>query len=185
MRKFFTNAAILTSAAILATSCSGGSGSGGGYKTGFGIVTHIGSSASATAEAAGKGQVDSYIAVITLDASGKITKCQLDVAQTAVNFDATGVVTSDLAEPVKSKLEKKDEYGMKQASAIGKEWYEQATALAEWCVGKTVDEVKGLKIKAVNEEHTTVPDIPELTSSVTIAVGDWLLAVEKAAANAQ
>ena len=29
---------------------------------------------------------------------------------------------------------------------IGKEWYGQAAALAQWMIGKTVDEVAGMKL---------------------------------------
>jgi hypothetical protein len=158
---------------------------GAGYKTGMGVETGIGSSEDATAEAAGAGQVDSYIAAVTVDKDGKIVACSLDTAQTAVNFDASGVITSDLGAEVKSKVEKKDEYGMRRASGIGKEWFEQAEAFSKWCIGKTVSEVKGMKTKAVNENHLNVPDVPELASSVTIDAGNFILAVEKAVANAK
>jgi hypothetical protein len=174
----------LTSLMALATltSCSSGAGSASGYKTGLGIVTHIDSSASKTDEAGPKGQVDTYIAAITIDGSGKITKCSLDTAQTVVNFDAEGVLASDVAAPVFTKTEKKDDYGMRNASGIGKEWFEQADAFSKWCVGKTLDQVKGLKLKEV--EGHNVPDVPELSASVTMDVATFIQAVEKAFANA-
>jgi hypothetical protein len=175
-------AVLICAMAVTLTSCSG-SGGGGDYKTGLGIVTHIDSSAAATVDAAGKGQVDSYIAVISLDASGKITKCSLDVAQTAVNFDATGAITSDLSAEIRSKQETQEDYGMRKASPIGKEWYEQADALEQYCIGKTVADVVGLRTKET--EEGPVPDVPELAASVTIGVNGFLQAIDKAAANAQ
>ncbi|MDR1000737.1 MAG: hypothetical protein LBL96_08070 [Clostridiales bacterium] len=180
MQKLLVALLICATAATL-TSCSGGGG--GDYKTGLGIVTHIDSSAAVTADAEGKGQVDSYIAVISLDASGKITKCSLDVAQTAVNFDAAGAITSDLSAGIRSKQEKQDDYGMKKASPIGKEWWEQADALEQYCIGKTVADVVGLRTKET--EEGPVPDVPELATSVTIGVEAFLQAIDKAAANAQ
>lgn len=157
----------------------------GTYKTGLGVVTSIKSSKDATAEAAGVGQVDSMIAAVTVDANGKIVACSIDSAQTRVNFDAAGQLTSDLAAEIKSKLELGDAYGMKKNSGIGKEWFEQINAFAAWTIGKTVDEVKGLKTKQVDDNHPAVPDIADLTSSVTITVGDYIAAVEKAVANAK
>ena len=68
---------------------------------------------------------------------------------------------------------------MKSASGIGKEWYEQAAALAQWMIGKTVDEVAAIK---VSDEGTTTE--ADLTSSVTIHVADYIKALQKAAANA-
>lgn len=158
---------------------------GGNYKTGLGVVTGIGSSKDAKEDADGTGQVDSLIAGVTVDDSGKIVACSIDSAQTKVNFNASGELTSDLKADIKSKAELADNYGMKKASSIGKEWYEQASAFAEWTVGKTIDEVKGLQTKKVDDNHTAVPDVPELTSSVTVTVGDFIQAVEKAVANAK
>ena len=61
---------------------------------------------------------------------------------------------------------------MKKASAIGKEWNEQADAFAEFIKGKTADEVKGMKVSAdgLTEE--------ELKSSVTVHVTDFIKLAE-------
>ncbi|MDR1532504.1 MAG: hypothetical protein LBS62_10080 [Clostridiales bacterium] len=179
MKKALSFILVSSLAALTLTACGGG----GNYKNGLGIVTHIDSSASATDEAGPKGQVDSYIASITIDDSGKIVKCSLDVAQTQVNFDASGAITSDVNADVRSKQELKDEYGMLVASGIGKEWYEQANAFEAWATGKTLDQVKGLRLKDNNGHN--VPDIPELTASVTVDVSDFIKAIEKAFANAE
>ncbi len=69
---------------------------------------------------------------------------------------------------------------MKKVSEIEKEWYEQAEALQEWMVGKTVDEITGLKVKERDENHKAVPDVPELTSTVTMTVEDYLEVVQRA-----
>ena len=47
-------------------------------------------------------------------------------------------------------------------------------------VGKTVAEITGMKVKERDESHPAVPDVPELTSSVTINVGDYLAFVVEA-----
>lgn len=156
-----------------------------GFKTGLGVVTTAGKSKSATAEGDGLAQVDSVFAIVSLDSKGKIVELRFDNAQTKINFNVEGKVTSDKAVPAQSKQQLKEGYGMLKASGIGKEWYQQADAFAQWCIGKTLDEVKGLKTKKVDDSHPMVPDISELASSVTISVGDYIAALEKAVANAK
>jgi hypothetical protein len=63
---------------------------------------------------------------------------------------------------------------MLKASEIGKEWYEQAAALADWMVGKTVDEIAGMSME---DGKTTEED---LVSSVTVGVEDYIYVVEEA-----
>lgn len=154
-------------------------------KLGLGVSTSIKSSKSATAEAAGVGQVDSSIAIVALDSAGKIAAVAFDNIQSKVQFNADGTFKSDLTALTKTKVELKEEYGMAKSSKIGKEWYQQAEAFAEWCVGKTVAEVTGMQTKKVDDNHPQVPDVADLNSSVTINVGDLLTALEKAAANAK
>jgi len=52
-------------------------------------------------------------------------------------------------------------------------------------VGKTVNQVTGLKVKQRDESHPAVPDVPELTSSVTITVHEYLAAIKEAYENAK
>ncbi|AOZ93702.1 hypothetical protein [Paenibacillus crassostreae] len=130
-------------------------------------------------------QVDTVMIATTFDKDGKVVGTVIDNAQTKVNFDNTGKVTSDLNEQPKTKVELGDEYGMIKASSIQKEWYQQAEALAEWMAGKSVDEIKGMKTKAVNESHPSVPDVAELTASVTITVQDYIAALEESSVNAK
>ena len=68
---------------------------------------------------------------------------------------------------------------MKGVSGIGKEWFEQAKALAEYTVGKKVADVTGMELAE------NVPTAEELKSSVTIKVDGYLAALEKAGKNAR
>src|SRR5512136_1912647 len=128
-----------------------GCASASSNKTGLGTSISIAKSKSATtdttgAAVAGLAEVDTMIAVVTIDANGKIVSTIIDQAQQKVNFDATGKVTTDLTAEQKTKVQKGDAYGMKKSSAIGKEWFEQVNAFATWTVGKTIAEVKALKV---------------------------------------
>lgn len=152
----------------------------GAVKTGLAVITSVGKSKDAAADAEGVGQSDSVAIAVTVDSEGKVVKAVIDNAQTKINFSAEGKVTSDLATVAKSKQELKEEYGMVKASKIGKEWYEQANTLADYFVGKTAEE-----IKAIPTDEAGVPTDADLVSSVTIKINDYKAAVEKAIANAQ
>lgn len=149
-------------------------------KLGLGSVSSISSSKDATDSATAVGQADTTIAAVVFDKDGKIVAVRIDTAQTKVNFDEDMKVTSDKKAAIKSKKELGHDYNMGKFSEIGKEWFEQIASLEEWMVGKTAAEVTGLKVKERDAAHTHVPDVPELTSSVTITVQDYLAAVEKA-----
>jgi len=156
----------------------------GSTKTGIGSVTSIAKSASATAEAEALGQADVIMAAVTVDEDNKIVGVVIDNGQVKVNFDTAGTLLTDPTTKPMTKVELGDEYGMKKASSIGKEWYEQIAALGEWMIGKTIDEVKAMKTYEKDEAHPAVPEEADLTSSVTISVQDYIEAVEKAVANA-
>ncbi|MDD4493543.1 MAG: hypothetical protein PHV32_04225 [Eubacteriales bacterium] len=151
---------------------------GASVKTGLGVVLGIGSSKDA-GEKDGLAQVDATIAAVIVGKDGKIIKCVIDAAQTKVNFSAEGKITTDLATEYKTKNELKEAYNMKSKSGIGKEWYEQAAAFAEYVVGKTLADVKGI---ALTDGY---PSDAELTASVTVHVTDWITAIEKAMNNAK
>ena len=154
-------------------------------KVGLGQNISVGKSKSATAEATAVAQADVTIAAVGFDADGKVASVTVDVAQTKVAFDKDMKVTSDKTAEVKSKKDLGPDYGMLKASSIGKEWFEQMEAFENWMIGKTVDEIKGLKVKERDESHKNVPDVPELTSSVTITVESYIAAVEEAWKNAE
>lgn len=86
-------------------------------------------------------QYDTDYAIVTVDADGKVTSCIIDASQAKCTI-ADGKFTVEKG-AFKSKKELGDDYAMKSASPIGKEWYEQATAFEQWCIGKTADEIKG------------------------------------------
>ncbi len=153
-------------------------GAKAGDKLGLGAVTTIGNSKDA-AEEDGVAEAYTTVAVTTVNADGIITSAVIDAVQAAVNFDAAGKITTDITAAVQSKNEIGDNYGMKAASSIGKEWNEQAEAYAQYAVGKTVDEVNGT---AVTEG---VPSDADLAASVTIHIADFNAVLAKAADSAK
>lgn len=159
-----------------ASNNAGGSNGTGGLRTGMAVISSMDSSKDAGSKD-GNAQVDSVVAAVVIDADGKIVNCVLDTAQSKMGFTAEGTVV--MTEEFQTKKELKDGYGMKAASGIGKEWYEQAEAMEQYVIGKTVDEVAGI---AVDED--TRPTDTDLSASVTVKIGDYIEAIKEAADSA-
>lgn len=149
-------------------------------KVGIGIGTTTDRSADAADGQDGVAEAYSYYAAVTVNADGVVTSAVIDSTIGKVKFDATGKITSDLTTRVATKLELGAAYGMKKASAIGKEWDEQANAFAAYVVGKTAADITGIAVGT--DGKATGAD---LTASVTVALSDLSSPVLKAIANAK
>ena len=141
------------------------------------ISSNTGSN-SADGEQAGNAAVVSNIAAMTFQGD-VITSAVFDAVQSKAEFGTDGVVATE-AGAVASKNQLGENYGLKAYSPIGKEWNEQAAAFAEYITGKTAADVAGIALT-----ETTAPAEADLTASVSIAVGDFMSLVEKAAAIAE
>ena len=167
MRKIIS----LMLALLLIISCIPAMAEGEAVKTGLSFVTTLSSSKD------GQAQANIALTAVTVDDNGVITACVIDDVQAKIKFDATGALTTDIATEFQSKNELGDGYGMRKASSIGAEWNEQAAAFAAYCVGKTLEEIKGM---AVTEDNRPV----DLVTSCTLAVGEFLPGIEDAVNNA-
>ncbi len=160
----------LTLVAVLLAGCGAAS-----VKTGLGHNISVAKSKDVTAEAEGLVQVDTVMAAVTVDSANKILGVKIDSAQSKVNFDATGKITTDLTKEQKTKVELGYDYGMKKAGSA-REWFEQIAELEKWMVGKTVD-----KITAIKEASEDA----DLKSKVSISISDYQAAVAEAVQNAK
>lgn len=84
-------------------------------------------------------QVDTTLAVVTMDEDARVTSAIIDMTEPAVTVGADGTVTPP--ESVRTKLEQGDDYGMRNASGLKKEWYEQSEGYCDYLKGKNVTEV--------------------------------------------
>lgn len=143
-------------------------------KLGFGSVSGVGhATKDATEDAVGVIQVETTYCAVLVDDEGKIIEIKFDVAQNSFNFDNEGKVIAH-GPDYPTKLEKGDAYGMKNASAIGLDWYEQAAGLQAWLVGKTIDEFRA----AVEAGDETLLAVCSITAT------DFVEAAAKAIADA-
>jgi hypothetical protein len=188
MKKVLVMLVVFSLLALSLAGCAGTSSKGGAVKMGLGINTSIAKSRDYSVkdgkETLAQAQVDTVIVAASFDKDGKVVTVHIDSAQTRVAYDKDMKVTADKTAKPQTKKERKDDYGMKKVSNIEKEWYEQIEALENWMVGKTIEEIKNMKVKKVDDAHPSVPDIDELTSSVTITIQDYVAALEKAYNNA-
>jgi len=146
-------------------------------KTGLSVMTSVANSAE-PGEKDGLAQSNVLIVAVTLDTAGVIQDCAIDYVQAKINFNTDGALITAIDTVFASKRELGDDYGMRKASAIGKEWFEEADALEAYVTGKTLAEVKGIALD--DSGHAT--DV-ELSTSVTIGLGDYISGIENAVAN--
>ena len=144
------------------------------YTLGMGAVVGIDDS---------NAQVDGLVAAVVLDEDGKIVLCRVDAIQNKVAINADGTFE---IKNTKSKRELGYDYNMKAYghSLVGnetvKEWFEQADAFEAWCVGKTIDEVKGMKTQTMDNGYVISADEALLGAGCTISITDFVDAVVKA-----
>lgn len=168
MKNFKKAMAVVATAAlaITLTGCGGGD-SAKHTKVGYGMITSVGDKGEAK-------QINTTMATVALDSKGKISYVNLDVAQQDTNKDTM----------LKTKVERKEDYGMKDTSAkagIGKELYEQVDFLEKHLIGKTADEVKGIETFEKNADHPKVPkEGTDLATGCTIDIGAFQEAIAKA-----
>ena len=150
----------------------------GDLKTGLAVIAGASGSKDAGADAAGEIKYDITIVAVVVDSNGVIVDCVIDSVAPTVKFSADGVVDATTVGDVLSKNDLGEAYGMK-ASGSKYEWNEQAAALAEYAIGKTVDE---LKSGAVNESGKAAD--ADLASKASIYIGGYVNAIEVAINNA-
>lgn len=148
----------------------------GALKTGLAVVTSVAKSENAT-----QADYDVTQVAVLVDEAGVIQDCKIDGIATQVAFDATGTITSDVTAEVQTKNELGENYGMTAYGGAIAEWDEQVEALAQFAIGKTVEELKNGAI----DESGKAPEGSDLASSATIYLGGYVAAIEKAVANAK
>lgn len=142
----------------------------GALKTGLSVTTSV-------KEKDGTLTYDVSMVAVTVDDGGVIRSCVIDGISANVVLGDNGTI--EKADDVLTKNELGEAYGMKAYANSKYEWNEQAAALAEYAVGKTVEELKN---GAVNEAGMAKD--ADLASVATIYIGGCVSGIEAAANNA-
>ncbi len=178
MKKILSIVLALVMTAVLFAGCA----SAEPVKLGLGVYSYYEAGTNADGETNGNGEVVITAAAVLVDADGKIVNCVIDTAANSASWTAAGeaVVSGEF----KTKYELGTDYGMSaygsDVNGDGKvlEWNEQIDAFCSVVKGKTIDEVKAMVVNGYqgNEEI--------MTAGCTIAITDFVGALEKAVANA-
>ena len=151
-------------------------------KTGLSVSANIGDTVAATADANGAVKYDVTLAAVTVDDAGVIRSCTIDSIPATLEFDATGAIITDLSAAIATKNELGENYGMVAWGGAVAEWDAQVAAVADYAVGKTVDQLKNGDIDMTTGK---AKDGTDLQSSATIYLAGYVYAIEAAVNNAQ
>mgnify|MGYP000835487723 FL=1 len=113
------------------------------------------------------------LAVVTMDENARVTSAIGDMTEPELSVSADGTVSAP-REPVYTKNELGDRYGMRSASALGKEWYEHSAGWCGYLKGKNAVEIGKLSTDGTDAD---------LKALCTISVTDLQKAVLKAMAD--
>lgn len=131
----------------------------------------------APADNDGKGTFQAYVnfACTTQNANGEITSVLIDSIQANPSWDATGKLTTDLEQDVRTKYTKKDDYGMQPASSLENgEWFEQIDVFKQSIMGKTADDVTAIAV-----DESGYPTDDTLRTGCTMKVSAYKTVVVK------
>ncbi len=138
----------------------------------LGIEADNGSSSlTATDDQDVNAQLDVTAVALTVDSDGRVTSAAGDMTEPALTVSSDGGVSAP--DTVRSKLEQGDEYGMRQASKLGKEWYEHSEGFCDYLKGKTASEIAAIPTDGSDAD---------LAALCTISVDDLQKAAGKALA---
>lgn len=129
------------------------------------------SSLTATDDQDVNAQLDVTAVALTLDSDGHVTSAVGDMTEPALTVSADGGVSAP--KTIRSKREQGDEYGMRQASKLGKEWYEHSEGFCDYLKGKTASEIAAIPTDGSDAD---------LAALCTISVDDLQKAAGKALA---
>ncbi len=182
MKKLFSIllAALMVATCFTITGC--GEKEATTLKFGMGIHAAYGSAKDASEDGNGSASVAATAAAVLVDADGKIVKCIIDTTDNSVGFTAEG--TAAAASEYKTKGELGADYNMAaygsdaNGDGVVKEWFEQRDIFCGLVAGKTIDEVKALVVNGYQGTEEV------MTAGCTIGIADFVLAVEKAVADA-
>ena len=106
---------------------------------------------------------------LTADSDGRVTSAVGDMVEPALTVGSDGGVVAP--DTIRSKLEQGDDYGMRGASSLGKEWYEHSQGFCSYLKGKTAAQLAHLPTDGSDAD---------LAALCTIDVTDLEKAAEKA-----
>ncbi len=134
------------------------------------------------------GSIKMYVdfGAAVVDKNGVILACLTDAIQPVFTVDSDLEITSSSYKGTKKELEY--DYNMVKYSEATNEWFEQAKAFEDYCVGKTAQEVASLptRVRTADEPHPgyVVTTDETLFAQCSIQITSFKSVISKAAENA-
>lgn len=174
MKKILSVMLVLVLALSLAmfTGCSASKNA----KFAMGVSSSYDDIKNAEGENNGSATISHAVAAVLVDKDGKIVKCDIDTVEFSPEFTLKGEFVE--IKDIKTKREKGKDYGMVAYGGAKKEWFEQIDALEAALVGKGEADLAALVVDGYKPADELV------SAGCTIAVSDYIKAVEKALKNA-
>ena len=154
---------------ISVVGCDNGRDEAREYRLGIGIVPYVTANTNETA------QFGAVVATVVTDSGGKITDCEIDEIENTVSIKGGMIDYKTFGEDFKTKQQLGDDYGMKEASGIGKEWYEQTDDFCDYVVGMTRDQVLAISLSSDGKAEDSV-----ISAGCTINITNFIKAVVEA-----
>ncbi len=134
------------------------------------------------------GSIKMYVdfGAAVVDKNGVILACLTDAIQPVFTVDSDLEITSSSYKGTKKELEY--DYNMVKYSEATNDWFEQAKAFEDYCVGKTAQEVASLptRVRTADEPHPgyVVTTDETLFAQCSIQITSFKSVISKAAENA-
>ena len=156
------------------------------FTVGVAINSTADESTVATEDTDGVIKMYAEFAGAVVGSDGKILAALTDAIQPQFSVNADGEVTGKTWKGTKKELEY--DYNMVKYSEATNEWFQQAAAFEDYCVGKTADEVANLptRVRTSEEAHPgyVVTTDETLFASCSIQITGMMDVIAKAARNA-
>ncbi len=149
----------------------------GEFRLGLAINTTAADSKAATETEYGVVRIYSDYAAVVIDKNGVILAALTDASQPQIIINEEFRVEESWFAGTKREL--MNGYGMRDSSAIGKEWFEQAAAFELYAVGKTAEQLRATET-VESGSHIVFAD-EELYASCSISIEGMIEVVAKAA----
>ena len=152
--------------------------SAGDFTLGIAAITTAAESTPATDAEEGVVKMYTEFGAAVKGADGKIIAAVTDAIQPQININKAGEITSVTYKG--TKMELGADYGMVAYGNAIAEWDAQAKAFADYCAGKTADEVRGLET-IVNEEGHSITTDEALLAACTMSISGMMNVIAQAA----
>lgn len=152
--------------------------SDGKFTLGVAAITTAGDSEAATADADGVVKMYTNYGAAVIGADGKVLAATTDATQPQITINAAGEIVDAAFKG--TKMELGADYGMVAYGNAVAEWDAQARAFADYTVGKTAADIRGIETVVNDSGHNVTVD-ETLLATCTMDISGMMAVIAQAA----